>query len=354
MRSIKKDHLTIAVRVVSICVVAWTLLCRAPAQQRNFDLVKLSDDAYAAIALPGGDAAANAGFVITDSWVCVFDSHLTPDAAKELIAEIRKLTKLPIRYLINSHYHADHSHGNQAFAQDVELISSHATWQAQLNKDLPQLQRYQQLLPEQIARLKKELNSSISAMRAEEIRQELQQREQFLNRISGLEVVLAGTTFDHTLSLRTLDRELQLIFLGRGHTDGDIVLWLPEERILFAGDLVSLGALPNLMDGYSKEWIDTLAAILKMKPEVIVPGHGLAGDDSMVSALRDFLQDLRKAVKSGMDKGLTLEELLKSIQAPARFRDYRGQEFLPGAIERVYRELREEALAEKAEKKATP
>ena len=277
--------------------------------------------------------------------------RFTDQTAKELIAEIHKVTQLPIRYLVNSHYHADHSHGNQAFPEDVELISSHAAWQGQLNKDLPQLQRYQQLLPEQIDRLRKELNSAASAPRANEIRQELQQREQFLNRIRGLEIVLAGTTFDHTLSLRTLNRELQLLFLGKGHTDGDIVLWLPEERILFAGDLVSNGALPNLMDGYSKDWIDTLAAITKMKPEVIVPGHGPAGDDGMVSSTREFLQDLRKTVKSGMDKGSTLEDLLRSIQVPARFRDFRGQQFLPGAIERVYRELLEEAAAEK---KATP
>ncbi len=132
----RNDHLAMAGRIASICAVVWVLLCPTPAQQRNFDLVRLSEDAYAAIALPGGDAAANAGFVITDAWVCVFDSQLTPDAAKELIAEIRKLTHLPIRYLVNSHYHADHSHGNQAFARDVEVISSHAAWQAQLRPPL--------------------------------------------------------------------------------------------------------------------------------------------------------------------------------------------------------------------------
>jgi len=338
-------------RTISVVAFAALFASSIFAQQRNFDLVRLSDDAYAAIALPGGDAAANAGFVITDKWVCVFDSHLTAEAAKELIGEIRKLTQLPIRYLVNSHYHADHSHGNQAFPENVELISSHAAWQGQLNKDLPQLQRYQQLLPEQIERLRKELNAPASAMRADEIRQELQQREQFLSRIRGLEIVLAGITFDRTLSLRTLNREVQLLFLGRGHTDGDIVMWLPEERILFAGDLVSNGALPNLMDGFSKDWIDTLAAINKMKPEVIIPGHGPTSDDAMVSTLRDYLQDLRKTVKSGMDKGATLEDLLRSIPIPARFKEFRGQQFYPGNIERIYRELLDEAAAEK---KATP
>jgi cyclase len=320
------------------------------AMQRNFDLVRLSEDTYASIALPGGDGGGNAGFVITDKWVCVFDSHLTADAAKELIAEIRKATSLPIRYLVTSHYHADHSHGNQAFQEDIELISSHATWQDQLNKDLPQLQRYQQLLPEQIERLRKELNTA-TALRGDELRQELKQREQFLERIRGLEIVLAGTTFDHTLSLRTLTREVQLLFLGRGHTDGDIVMWLPEERVLFAGDLLSNGALPNLMDGFSKDWIETLAAISKLKPEVIVPGHGPVGDEGMISTLKDYLQDLRKTVKSAMDKGTTLEELQKGSQVPARFKDFKGQQFFPGNIERVYRELQEEAAIEK---KPTP
>lgn len=334
--------------LVPACCLLGTMALLAQSQShKNFDLVKISENVYAAVAAPSGDAVSNSGFVITDRWVCVFDSHLTADAARELIGEIRKVTSLPIRYLINSHFHGDHTHGNQAFPADTEVIATHATWQNLLNKDLPQLQRYQQVLPDQIGGLKRDLKAATSAQRAEEIRQELLQREEFLDRIRDLELVLPGLTFDRTLSLRTLNKDVQVLFLGRGHTDGDATLWLAEEKILFAGDLVFHQALPNMNDGYSKDWIETLGLMGKMKAEVIIPGHGPVGDDTMLAEFRDYLQDLRKNIKANMEKGQTLEDMLKNMTVPSKYKEFQFQQFFPGNVEKIYREYLEEAASQK-------
>lgn len=312
---------------------------------RHFQFLRLSEEAFAATPIEDGDASINCGIVITDSWVCVFDSSQSTEAAEELKAFITHRTHLPIRYLINSQYHGNHTHGNQVFdSSPIEILSSRQTRMDMNNKDLPQLQRYQQMLPESIERLKKEMRTMPPGAQAEELQAELTRREKMLLRLNSLRLTLPTVTFDSAISLHGKESEIHLSFLGKGNTAGDIVLWLTEPRILFAGDLVFSQSIPDLEDASIKDWIETLSILQKWKPEIVVPSVGKVTDDKIIDDSKQYLLDLRRSVQLRYERGESLETVLQANTLPEKYKDYRDTEFYPNNVEKAYREMQQESL----------
>jgi len=136
-----KERLTLALVVIALMIATRSFcpeaVSRAPKAEDDFQLVKVADGIYAAIARPGGLASGNAGFVIGDEGVLIFDTFLTPAAIEELIGAIETQTKLPIKYAVNSHYHLDHTGGNQVLlARGVPLIAHDnvSQWQTTRNR----------------------------------------------------------------------------------------------------------------------------------------------------------------------------------------------------------------------------
>lgn len=313
---------------------------------KHFQFLRLSEEAFAATPTEDGDASINCGIVITDAWVCVFDSSQSTEAAEELKAFITRRTHLPIRYLINSQYHGNHTHGNQVFdSSPLEILSSRQTRLDMNNKDLPQLQRYQQMLPDSIERMKKELRTMPPGAQAEELQAELARREKMLLRLNSLRLTLPTVTFDSSINLHSQENEVHLSFLGKGNTEGDIVLWLSEPRILFAGDLVFSQSIPDLEDASTKDWIETLSIMQKWRPEIVVPSMGKVTDEKIIHDSKQYLLDLRRAVQLRYERGETLETVLQTSTLPEKYKDYRDTEFYPNNVEKVYREMQQESLA---------
>jgi cyclase len=245
-----------------------------------FTLKPLGNNVYAAIDDAKGDAGANAGFVIGDNGVLVIDTFENETAATQLLAEIRKLTKLPVKFVVNTHYHIDHVAGNKVFAGAGAVIVAHenvAGW----------------IHTENLKFFGKNIKPEEKAM------------------VEGLNApdILYKSSIEFSLGARRI-----LVSFAPGHTGGDSLVSIADAHVLFCGDLFWRKTLPNLIDASTKDWTDTLAQIGKNADSaaIYVPGHGDVGNASDVAEFRDYLNDLRAIVKKSVDEGKSGDDLVNA------------------------------------------
>src|SRR5438477_5442066 len=263
-----------------------------PKADEDFQLVKVADGVYAAIAKSGGLASGNAGFVIGNDGVLIFDTFFTPAAIEELIAEIQSLTKLPIKFAVNSHYHLDHTGGNQVLAARGVPIIAHDNvmiWQTTKNKRfLP--------APEELAKRKADAAKQLADTPAEQA-DKRSQLERTIRRLDALsEVKLTNPTKTFKSGTMTLDLGKRKVILATlpGHTGGDVFAYVPDAKVVFTGDLGWSKTLPNLVDATVNDWVPTLDQILKQYPTAkYVPGHGNVAEAAEIRDFRDYLDNLR-------------------------------------------------------------
>jgi glyoxylase-like metal-dependent hydrolase (beta-lactamase superfamily II) len=227
----------------------------------------------------------NSGVVVGDDSVLVIDARATPAMAKELVAHVRKLTDKPIRHVLLTHYHAVRVLGTAGYDERVNVIASDVTrgmiaerGQADMDSEI---QRFPRLF------------------RAKET-------------IPGL--TWPNVVFRGEMSLWLGSREVRIIHAGRGHTAGDTVAWLPEERVLFSGDLVEYGATPYCGDAHFADWPGTLDRVEALQPRALVPGRGeaLTAPEQVGQGIREtraFLEDVFKIAKAGVAAGHELKQV---------------------------------------------
>jgi glyoxylase-like metal-dependent hydrolase (beta-lactamase superfamily II) len=305
----------------------------------DFQLVKVADGVYAAIAKPGGLASGNAGFVIGDDGVLVFDTFFTPAAISELISEIETLTKLPIKYAVNSHYHLDHTGGNQVlFARGVPIIAHDNVmiWQTTKNK---------RFLPAP-AELEKRRADAAKQL-AETPADQKDKRTQLERQIRRLEAMMTITLTNPTVTYGAGSIHLHLgkreVILSTfpGHTGGDVFAFVPDANIVFTGDLGWSRTLPNLVDATVNDWIPTLDKMLMQYPTAqFVPGHGNVAAAGDIRDFRDYLDDLRSRVKKGIADGLTVDQAKQQLTLPEKFKSFAFQNFATPNVEDMYKELK--------------
>ncbi len=303
-------------------------------------LTRLSERVYVDLVEAGGEAVSNSGIVILDESVLVFDTHFTPEAGLELLEAISAVTRKPVRYIINSHFHPDHTHGNQVYSAPVDLIGTTRTRHAILEQDLPSMERTVAIAQKQIESLRKRLTAARDPLQQRSLRRQLDQRRNFVDRMSGLQIVAPTLTVDDRLTLTEGNCQIELHFMGRGHTDGDLILYLPEDKIVFAGDLFFNRALPNPQDASLLEWGNTLDKLLEMNADTFLPGHGPLGNREDVEKFRSFLNDLESIVTPYVTGGSTLEEVLRSARLPFRYVSFSFQNFFQLNLQKMYQELK--------------
>jgi cyclase len=142
------------------------------------------------------------------------------------------------------------------------------------------------------------------------------------------------------LSILDSGREVDLLYLGPGHTDGDVVLYLPEEKVAFLGDLFFGEALPNVEDAHMLDWIKTLREAAKLDAKSFIPGHGQVGGKSDVEDFIAYLEDLKAMVAPGVARGDTLEQVIHDLRLPAKYASYSFQNFFPANVQKMYTELK--------------
>ncbi|MBN1571219.1 MAG: MBL fold metallo-hydrolase [Acidobacteria bacterium] len=303
------------------------------------ELTKLDENVYARIASPDGNAVGNSGVVILDRSVLVFDTHFTPEAGAALRDAISAVTSKPVRYVVNSHWHADHTHGNQEF-ENAHLIASADARRDVIQLDLPSLNRTIKISRSQMKELNQELSKTSDADIKRRLRDQIKAREDYLNTLSRLKIVPPSVTLDDSLTLQEGDQEVQLLFLGKGHTDGDIILYLPSRKIAFLGSLYFNKAIPSVQDATLLEWIKTLNAVLQLNAEKFVPGHGSVGNKQDVEDFLGYLRELRSLVEAAIERGESLEQATREIMMPEKYSSYQFQNLFPSNVQKMYSEIK--------------
>jgi len=290
----------------------------AAAAQDLFELQKVAEGVYAAIAQPRTPINCNAAVVVYDEGVLVVDTHSRPSSARALIAQIKAVTDKPVRYAVNSHFHWDHAQGNHAypvaFPKQVAIVASEATRENLRNLGLQRVKDQIDGGPRQIDDVKRRLAAEKDAAGQATLREELRQQEDYLTEIRALELTLPDLTFDRSLILHRQDRDIVLLFLGRGHTSGDVVAYLPKQRVVATGDLLH-GWMPFMGDSYPPEWVATLDALDKLDFDHIIGGHGSVKPKSHLRFFRNYLADLIAEVRRARGRGETLEQARRSVAA---------------------------------------
>ena len=311
----------------------------APKAEDDFQLVKVADGVYAAIAKPGGLASGNAGFVIGDDGVLIFDTFFTPAAIEELIGEIQSLTKLPIKYAVNSHYHLDHTGGNQVLvARGVPIIAHDNVmiWQTTKNRRfLP--------APEELQKRKADAAKQLAEIPEDQKdkRAQLERQIRRLDAMMAIKLTNPTKTFGAgTMRLKLGKREVILATLP-GHTGGDVFAYVPDANVVFTGDLGWSKTLPNLVDATVNDWIPTLDKILGQYPNAkYIPGHGNVAGAADIRDFRDYLADLRARVTKGLADGLTVDQAREQLKLPEKYQGLAFQNFAAPNVEDMYKELK--------------
>jgi glyoxylase-like metal-dependent hydrolase (beta-lactamase superfamily II) len=258
----------------------------ADTEEKIVSFDKLSEHAYAYTAQ--GDP--NTGIVIGDDAVLVIDTQATPVMAQDVIRRIRTVTDKPIRYVVLSHYHAVRVLGASAY-QPEQIIASRDT--------------YDLIVERGEADMKSEIERFPRLFRAVES-------------VPGL--TWPTLVFQKELTLWLGRLEVRILQLGRGHTKGDTVVWLPQDKVLFSGDLVEYGATPYAGDAYFTDWPATLDAIAEMGAEKLVPGRGasLQTPEAVAEGLagtRAFVTELYQSVKTAAALGKDLRDIYRQTYA---------------------------------------
>lgn len=256
---------------------------QADLEEKEVTFSKLSENAYAYTA----EGDPNTGVVIGDDAVMVIDTQATPAMAKDVIEKIRGVTDKPVKYVVLSHYHAVRVLGASAYSPE-HIIASQDTYDL-INERGEQDYKSEY---ERFPRLFQDVES-----------------------IPGLTWPTIAFNGEMTLWLGKL--EVKIIQLGRGHTKGDTVVWLPQDRVLFSGDLVEYGATPYTGDAYLQDWPQTLRNVAALQPRALVPGRGdaLTTPDTVTAAIdgtRAFLEAMFSSVREGRENGDDLNTIYKN------------------------------------------
>lgn len=278
-----------------------------------FRFNKVKDGVYHAIGTGALAVVGNASIIVNDTDVIVVDDHVSPAAAWVLLDELKEITKKPVTTVINTHFHFDHAHGNQIFDPGVQIIGHEFTRRMLLSNSIgmPLYQNYVTGLPTQIDALRKRIDSESDAAAKAKLRTQLQVTENNLASQKELKPTPPNVTLTTQMTLHRGDREIQIRFLGRGHTAGDVVVYLPKEKVVMTGDFLTAG-LSNMSDSYPSEWVASLDALKKLDFDTVLPGHGEAfTDKAKIDYFQAYLRDVWSEVSRLRKEGVSVQEAAK-------------------------------------------
>jgi cyclase len=328
-------------------VLLGLLASTAPAmsQSADFDVTQVAHGIYAVVAKPG--IASNGAFIVGQDDVVVVDTHLRPSWARETIAEIKKVTDKPVRYVINTHWHRDHVQGNQAylaaFGPGVTIIQQDFAREDQIKNQPNEIVTR---APEEIARLQKLLSSGkddqgvpLSAEARGPLQRSLELQQAYVAEIPQIQLIPGNLTFDRSLVLHAAGRDICLYYYGYAHTRGDAVVYLPAEKIVLTGDVLESG-VPIMRSAYPVKWLGVLESIEKLDWSLVIPGHGgVQRNRETINGFAAYLRDLVAGVKQAAAKGMTADESVKSVDLSKYSKMPNFEDRNADAIRRTYAEV---------------
>lgn len=255
-------------------------------------LTRISDGVYAYTGVksqsPGNRFGANAGIVIGDDGLLVVDTLTSAKEAALFLADIRKITDKPVRYAVNTHYHLDHAFGNCVFADAGAIIISHAACRRQMLS-----------IKDQALEAAKSFGLDDAAL-------------------EGTRIVVPAMAFERTMELDLGHRVVQLRYSGHpSHTAGSIFVWIPGQKVVFAGDTLFTDFHPYLAEGDLKGWAQTLNQLLGLGAEKIIPGHGPLSGSKAVQEMKTYLtvfdREARRLCAASTDADQIAAEMIKRL-----------------------------------------
>lgn len=295
--------------VVLMCAL-WFLSDAFAADAPDFTVKNLGEGVYAAISPDRSQAGSNAGFIVGSAGVLVVDTFVDVGPAKELLADIRKITNLPIRFVVNTHYHLDHTGGNAVFAETGATIVAHRNVRSWLRSE--NMKFFPDANPEQKARVES--------------------------------LVLPDELYSDAVDIYLGSRLAQVRYM-LGHTGGDSVVIVPDAKVVFGGDLIWQKHFPNLIDANTAEWIKTLEKLQVDHPSAtFVSGHGGLATPEDVRNFHDYLVILRDNVAKAQAQGKSGQELsdFVSSQIKGKYANWGFQQFILRNIQQTAAELKGE------------
>lgn len=242
------------IRYIFVCLVS--LCCAAPlrAEQASYEIKKLSENVFAAIAKPGGKSSTNAFFVVSGDHVVAGGAHMTKEAIDDLWNTVEETTHKPIRYFVLTHHHVGFSHIDTAFPNDVTLVLSGETWKS-LDKE------------------KRKVSAST-------------------------------ILFSDAMTLKSPDApSVVLNSIGPAHTDGDTIVVIPETKIAYVGDLLYVKSVGYMGDGHMREWLKFLDFLSELDLRQIIPGFGPPAGIPEVNDFRNYFRDFLTALLAQEEAG---------------------------------------------------
>jgi cyclase len=313
---------------------------------KHFRLQQLADGVYAAIHIDGGAAIGNAGIVDLGDRTLIYDTFLTPQAAKDLRIAAEALTGRPIDAVLNSHWHNDHIWGNQVFSANTEFISTEET--RRLFIATRGHGAYDSFMADAEANLEA-TRAQFQATEDEGQRRQLalwiDYHQSVVETKPILQIRAPNLTFVERLAFHGTDRTAELIDFVGGHTESDAVLFLPQEGIAFMSDLLFIGHHPYLGGGDPERLLHILEAVSDLAPKLLVPGHGPVGMADSLTQMGQYVHTLDGLARKMVEDG-EAEETIEAMAIPGPYDDWLFASFFPGNMHFLYqRHLREQGAA---------
>ena len=266
------------------------LLAQSAAKQIGKDLYAYISD---------NDASANSTFLVADNGILVVDTGLNATEGEKLLSAIRQISKLPVKYIVNTHYHPDHQGGNRTVGPDAIVISTDFTRDRTLE-------------------IAKSPNMEVFHFHP------------------------ADLTFQHKITIHLSSHPVEILFPGKAHTSGDALVYFPDQHAIAMGDLFLNRSCPAMDDGSAENWIHALDQVLQLPIESVVPGHFEVGTRADLQRFRDYLNDLYQQVRAMKQKGETLDQVRQNLHMEkySDFRQYPKYEatFVDNAMT-IYKQL---------------
>jgi cyclase len=296
---------------------AWARAAAPGSDSNLFEIQKIGNGVYFAQARPQAMLNCNAGIFVRSKDVVVVDTHSKPSAAAGLIAQMkREVTTKPVRYVINTHFHWDHTQGSHAYRlanEKVDFIASAATRDLMAKLSVARMKASVGEVPKLIDGLRARAARSTPAGEKAFCADQIRQLQAYQAELQNYTPELPTITFDKSYLLKDPAYDLHIDFRGHAHTAGDVVVFCPQERAIATGDVIH-GFLPFIADGFPRIWPGTIDAIGQADFNKIMPGHAALQTDRIAMInLRNYIEELTDKVEQGRKAGLTVAEMQKRI-----------------------------------------
>jgi cyclase len=293
---------------------------------KAYKFEKITDGVYYATATGSMVTGSNNVLIVGDRDVMVVDTGTSPAAARAFVEDIRMITNNPVRYVVNTHFHYDHTDGNQVYAGKADIIAHEYVKDALQNLDVLHTEPFKtsQLtnVPNRIDTLKKQIAGEKDAARKTTLQQELAVAQQGWDELKEIKPTPPNVTYSRNKVLNLGGREVRLLFLGRGHTNGDTFIYLPKEKIVCTGDMME--SQPAYMgNAQFDEWVATLDALKKLDFDTVLPGHGMPFKGrALITAWQGYLTDLMKQVAALRKQGVSADDAAQKVDLTSYKKDF--------------------------------